>query len=203
MSEFFFRNIDDPDAIYTPIQDSKTPGTLDESIVRKYSRNYKFYHLTLQNLFDEGVVTRKNLREYYTFSVVRDPIDRQKSFYYFFKKFKTPHLPASVEEYKKWAPRGYFFEDGNESTQRSYLEVDGRIFGEFWLYENIEKHIENFMKKIGVSITYEMPRFKNMFRKKRDEEIQFDEQALNAMTEIFQCDFDLYSKLKRRQHDTN
>ena len=52
LSDFFIRNVDDPDAIYTEVEDSGLVGTLSEDIVSRY-RPYAFYHFTVQQLINE------------------------------------------------------------------------------------------------------------------------------------------------------
>ena len=64
LSDFFIRNIDDPDAIYTEVEDSGLVGTLSEEIVSRY-RPYAFYHFTVQQLINEGVLTEEQAREKY------------------------------------------------------------------------------------------------------------------------------------------
>ena len=55
LSDFFIRNIQDDEAIYTEVEDSNLPGTLDEAIVSKY-RPYAFYHFTLNQLIGSPLV---------------------------------------------------------------------------------------------------------------------------------------------------
>ena len=74
LSDFFIRNVDDPNAIYTEVEDSKLPGTLNEAIVGKY-RPYAFYHFTLNQLIDENIITEQQAREYDVFALLRNPVD--------------------------------------------------------------------------------------------------------------------------------
>ena len=85
LSEFLIKKIDDPDAIYTEIDDSGIPGTLNEHIVNR-NRPFKYFHFTLNDLIREGVITPDIIMNYRCISVLRNPVDRQKSFYYFMKK---------------------------------------------------------------------------------------------------------------------
>lgn len=204
LSEFFIKNIPDPSAVYTPVEDSKLPGTLNSGIIKKYKDNYKFYHFTLEDLIRENIITSQQALEYKSFAVLRDPIDRQKSFYYFYKKWKNKARPASLKEYKQWAPDGTFKNEPNSAIRQiDFLSLDGKIVGEYWLYENLDYELNKFMNSINVQISYPLPNHKNNFRKNRDNEIVFDEDALRKIENTFKDDFNLYNGLKEKAHETN
>ena len=197
LSEFLVKNIDDPDAIYTEIDDTRIKGTVDQSIVNR-NRPFKYFHFSLEDLVREGVITPDIIKNYRCISVLRDPIDRQKSFYYFMKKWWSPNSPASLQEYKSFSPDGYSLrkEYNTMLKQTDLLMFNGKIQGEFWLYENLNNHVESFMKDIGVEIKYPMPRHKAGFRKDRDNEIVFDREVISKLENYFALDFELYNELK-------
>lgn len=196
LSDFFIRNIDDPNAIYTEVEDSNLPGTLDESIVSKY-RPYAFYHFTLDQLIAEGVITEEQAREYNCFALLRDPVDRAKSFYYFYKKFRSPHLLASLDEYKTWTRNGVFDNDANSAIrQTDLLKIKGKPVGRYWLYEELEKELFDLMYGLKIEVKHPLPKHKTDSRKKRKDEIVFDEISLERMRNHFEEDFNLYEKLK-------
>lgn len=194
LSDFFIRNIPDPDAIYTEVEDAKIPGTLSESIVGKY-RPYAFYHFTVQQLIDEGVLTEQQARDYYSFALLRNPLDRQKSFYYFYKKFRSPGTPPSLEEYKSWTRGGVFDNDANAAiVQTDLLKIRGEQTGDYWLYENLDTNLQHFMKHLGLPCP-PLPQHKTDTRKNRDNEIVFDEVSYNEIKEHFANDFYMYDEL--------
>ena len=197
LSDFFIRNIDDPDAIYTEVEDSNLPGTLDESIVSKY-RPYAFYHFTLDQLIAEGVITEQQAREYNCFALLRDPVDRSKSLYYFYKKFISPNYPDSLEEYKAWTgSTGVFRNDPNSGIQQtSLLKIKGEPVGRYWLYEDLEKELFDLMYNLKIGINHPLPKHKTDTRKHRNSEIEFDEASLEIIKTAFKEDFELYEKLK-------
>lgn len=197
LSEFLVKNIDDPDAIYTEIDDTNIPGTLDPAVVDR-NRPFKYFHFSLEDLLREGVITPDIIKNYRCISVLRDPVDRQKSFYYFMKKWWAPNTGGSLQEYKSFSPDGYSLrkEPNTMLKQTDLLKYNGEICGEFWLYENLNDHVEAFMKDIGVEIKYPMPRHKAGFRKNRDNEIEFDNEVITKLQNHFTDDFRIYSKLK-------
>ena len=199
LSDFFIRNIDDPDAIYTEVEDSNLPGTLDESIVSRY-RPYAFYHFTLEQLIAEDVLTKEQALEYDCFALLRDPIERAKSFYYFYKKFRSPGREASLAEYKSWTHNGVFNNDPNSGiVQADLLSLDGKIVGKYWLYENLEKELSNFMFHRRLRIDHPLPRHKTDTRKVKKNEIEFDEQSINELRTHFRKDFELYEALRNKK----
>ena len=203
LSEFLIKNIDDPDAIYTEIDDSGIPGTLNEHIVNR-NRPFKYFHFTLNDLIREGVITPDIIMNYRCISVLRNPVDRQKSFYYFMKKFWAPNTVATLEEYKRFSPDGYSLrrEYNTMLKQTDLLMYEGKLRGEFWLYENLETELYKLMKDLNIEVwpaegKYPLQRHKSGFRKDRHAEIEFDDEVMNSLRNHFKLDFETYEKLSR------
>ena len=196
LSEFFIKNIPDPDAIYTPVEDSDIPATLSKSIIDKYKIHFKYYHFTLQDLVDNRIITPMAAIQYKSIAVVRDPVDRQKSFYYFYKRWKNKNVPPSVEEYNSWTTRGSFIGEPNSGIlQSDILKYDGEIRGEYWLYENINNDLSALMRELNIQVTHMLTQHKNDFRKNRDNEISFDDKAIDNILKYFGDDVTLYNEL--------
>lgn len=196
LSDFFIRNIQDDEAIYTEVEDSNLPGTLDEAIVSKY-RPYAFYHFTLNQLIDEGVITKEQVSEYDIFALLRNPVDRAKSFYYFYRKWKAHGTDPSLEQYRQWTENGCFRGEPNSGiVQSSLLKLGNKDVGRFWLYEDLEKELSNFMFNRRLRIDHPLPKHKTDSRKDKSDEIEFEEQDIQAMRLTFKEDFELYNKIK-------
>ena len=196
LSEFFIKNIPDHDAIYTPVEDSNILGTLNKDIINKYKSHYKYYHFTLQDLVDNRIITPMAAIEYKKIAVIRNPIDRQKSFYYFYRKWKAPGTPPSIEQYKAWTHNGAFIGEPNSAIlQSDILKFNNEIHGDYWLYQNFHNDLSKLMRELNLSVTHVLPQHKNDFRKNRDNEIVFDEQAVNTLRTAFGADMDLYNEL--------
>jgi len=204
LSEFFIKNIPDPSAIYTPVEDSKLKGTLDGNIITKYKSDFKYYHFTLQDLINEKIITEEQARTYKKIAVLRNPIDRQKSFYYFYRKWKSRGVPASLKQYKEFAPKGFFENEPNsEILQTDFLTLNNEIIGTYWLYENINDSILTLMKNINIEIKHPLPNHKSNFRKNRNDEITFDQDSIDKLLTIFEKDFKLYYDLKEKTYESN
>lgn len=204
LSEFFIKNIPDPNSIYTPVEDSKLKGTLDGNIIKKYKRDFKYYHFTLQDLIDEKLITEEQARTYKNIAVLRNPVDRQKSFYYFYRKWKSRGVPASLEQYNQWTPNGFFENEPNSGIrQTDFLTLSNEIIGTYWLYESINDNISELMKSLNLEIKHPLPNHKSDFRKNRNNEITFDQNSMDKLLTVFEKDFKLYYELKEKACETN
>jgi hypothetical protein len=196
LSEFFIKNIPDPDAIYTPVEDSGIGGTLSEKVMDKYKLYFAYYHFTLQDLVDNNIITLQQALEYRSIAVIRNPVDRQKSFYYFYKRWKQAGSESSLAQYKAWTPQGFFRGEPNSSIlQSSILEYNGEIKGDYWLYPNIGNELSKLMRELNLQTTHPLPNHKNDFRTNRDDEIVFDKEALDVLSRHFGADIELYNGL--------
>ena len=197
LSEFLIKNIPDPSAIYTPVEDSNILGTLDGNIVKKYIKDFKYYHLTIEDLIRENIVTEQQARTYKVISVLRDPVDRQKSFLYFYAKWKARGKPVDLALYKRLAPNGTFRDEPNSSlVQSDFSKLGKEYIGQYWLYENINKCISDLMQELSLVITHPLPNHKSNFRKNKGDEIVFDAHCLDQLKTVFKKDFELYNGLK-------
>ena len=204
LSEWFIKNIPDSQAIYTPVEDSKIPGTLDASLINKYKLDFKYYHFTIQDLVRENVITEHQAKTYRVISVLREPVDRQKSLFYFYSKWKARNKPLDLKLYKALAPNGQFLGEPNSAIkQTDLLKLNNELIGEFWLYENIENHLSELVNSLNIEVKSPLPRHKATFRKNRDNEIQFDSTSLETLKSVFKKDFEIYNALKEKSHVSN
>jgi hypothetical protein len=203
LMEFFVKNIPDPHAIYGPIEDTENPGTVSQQVLNKYKADYKIYHLTIKDLLDSEIITEHQLNTYYNFAVLRDPIDRQKSFYYFFRKWRSAKGAGSLEEYKSYVnEKGWFKNEPNSAIkQTDFLTLYSELRGEYWLYEQLNDRLVEFMNKLNIDITHPLQDFKSTFRNDRTSEFRFDRGAVTTMADYFREDFNLYSKIKVDEYD--
>ena len=259
LSDFFIKNIDDPSAVYTDVPDSNTKGTVPFDVIRKYLP-HNHYHMGISHLIHEGLLTEAQAREYNVFSVLRDPLDRAKSFYYFYRKWRDVGTPASIEQYRRWTlPIVYakdlvpyktyvidilrdtdfrkcgaaineegkpfiatcqgtgsgqtievmdkdgnptkpisamFNNDYNSAIQQVALSVhDNQFYGNFWLYENIDNNLQQFMTSLGIDVKYPLQRYKSGSRPKRTDEIILGEEDIINIERTFSADVEMYKRL--------
>ena len=199
LSDFFVKNIDDPNAIYTPIDDTRNLGkNLPNNILRKYDK-FSWAHLTLENIVEEGMIEEKDLHLYKKIAVLREPLDRELSLYYHYKKFNELKLargnPPNIAEYRSITKNGHFETVNGAKKQSDFLKFKNEIVGTYILYENLEDSIKKFMKEIGADIKYPLPRHKSDARPNVDH-FTFENADIERIKSYFYEDFVLYEKLK-------
>ena len=200
LSDFFVKNIDDPNAIYTPVDDTRNPGkNLPRDIFTKYDK-FSWAHLQLQDVVDYGLLDKGELKNYKKIAVIRNPVDRQLSLYYHFKNKNElgckRHEPASLLEYRSVTQNGHFQEVNGAKKQADFLKYDNKIIGTYILYENLQEFLKQFMNDIGLIIKYPLPNHKSHARPKVDD-FKFELEDVKKIKEYFKEDFELYEKLKK------
>jgi|TARA_R110000744_G_scaffold76776_2_gene151967 hypothetical protein len=199
ITEFLIKNIADPEAIHSGVDDSKIKSTLvSKAPIRKLVMANKYVHYTLQDIVDDGFIKAEDLSTYKIYAVIRNPVDRQKSMYWFRKKWqKVP--PGSLQDYKnitigncemKLSPT-----TGEE--QVSFMKYNNKSYGTFWLFENIDKELNNLMSSLGLNIKHDLPNHKSGNRKK--DEFEFDKEVLNSLRAHYNNDFAMYKDLRIKQ----
>ena len=136
---------------------------------------------------------------------MRDPIDRQMSFYYFFKKWTANFKrPGNLSEYKAMAPEGYFlFHPLSQLQQSNMLDFNCKTVGTYWLYENLERELYKFMDELGIEIKHPLPKHKSDTRSFRPKnEFYFDKDAVDKIKKVFPYDFEIYTKLKKEEYES-
>jgi hypothetical protein len=196
LSEFFIRNIDDPDAIYTEVDDIKLPArNLPHGIKEKYKQDYAYFHLTLDQIYDEGLITADQIRSYKIIAIMREPIDRHLSFYHFYRKWESKGKP-SKKELEQMAGGGYFTKHKNSMIPQSdFLTFRGELVGEYIPYDNFEPRVNEILTDMGIEVKHPMPKHKSGFRKSPSFDL-IDEAMQRAIKNRFSRDFEIYRSLK-------
>lgn len=199
LSEFFIRNLNDPDAIHTPVDDTNIKEkNLPKGLMQKYKDDFGYFHLTLQQIYEEGILTEEQIREYRIVAIMREPIDRHLSFYHFYRKWEGRGQPSS-NELERMSKDGYFHKHKNSKIlQSDFLKLQGEVVGEYLPYDDFEAKVMNIMSDLGVDVKHQLPKHKSGFRKTSDNGLMSDK-VLSAIKQHFKEDFDLYEAI----HETN
>ena len=203
VSDFLVENLKDPNAIYTHVDDTEPPKlakNVPESIFFKYD-NFSWSHLTLEDIVKEGFVRENDLYEYRKIAVIREPLDRQLSFYYHFKSKNQlglqPHSPPSILEYRSVTKNGYFEKVNAKKKQSDFLKYKNRYIGTYILYENLEDSLKKLMEEMQINITYDLPKHKSSARP-NDNHLKLGNEDIIKMKSYFNDDFKLYERIKNR-----
>lgn len=200
LATFFIKGYTDKHDIYTGVGDAGIKSkNVPEKVLNKYREGYRFIHLTLQELVDNNLVSEEKLQDKRCIGVIREPLDRQLSLY-FFKRRSRPGS-ASPAEFREMFSRGFCAGDtNNQFLQTDYLTVNGQNYGEYWLYDDLTSRLNMFIKETPPDRLIDLPTYKSKMRKTLDKEElieqYYDQKTLDAVKKYYEKDFELYGQLK-------
>lgn len=193
LAQWLIMNYTDKDDIYTEVNDGGIPHR-GVNFMRKYHKDSHFIHMRLQELFDEGVVHKGHLKDYETIAVIRNPLERQLSLFFFLSRLHG--YQPTVEKFRKDFAGGCHMEDtNNQILQTDYTTVNGVDHGTWWVYENIESHVREFEKKHGKAKSI-LGKLKAGITPLDKINEFYDDKTRRAVYEYYQKDFNLYEALK-------
>jgi len=171
---------------FSGIRENKIP----KDLIRKYAFQYRHVHLTLQEILDEKVITQSEAESMKKIAVIRNPLHRQLSLYFFLVKNRGK-TAASPEQFREWFKNGCHYSDvNNKPTQSDYVKLDNVIAPnvEFWKYEDIQKNV-------SVKLEYINSGFKP--NKDIDKLVAeyYDNKTKQAVLEYYHEDMEIYKEL--------
>lgn len=195
LATFFVKNCCGPNAKFTGIGDARIQSqNINNAIINKYRRQYRFIHLTLQEIVENGVMTDEEARQRETIGVIRHPLDRQLSLYF----FKRRKQETSVSDFRQYMAEGFDKTDGsNHILQSEYLTLNGMTVGQYWPYERLNEYLKFFMARHKIEPKFDLPNFKSNFRKTALVDEYYDKGTRRAVEDYFQKDIELYEGLMR------
>ena len=198
LATFFIENCASPNDKYTGIGDAKiNTQNIPNHIITKYKEQYRFIHLTLNELILENIISEQSAREKRVIGVLRDPIERQLSL--FFYKHRTAKSLATPEKFRSEFRSGYHATDkSNHILQTDYTKIGEEQRGEFWLYDNLECHLNNYVKENNIEVKSDLKSFKSNFKPRNENLIQeyYDTKTMDAVKEYYARDIELHEELK-------
>jgi len=204
LATFLYKSYHSKEIKATPIGDGGVPSTnIPSKLITDY-KGYRYIHLRLQDLINENIVTEDEARSKKVITVIREPFDRQLSLYFF--KAKNQRIKPTPDDFRKKFYNGYCEGDANNVfTQRNYSTINNEDVGEHWLYENLNKHIEEFTSKYPPRNKVQLPSYKRSNRGDKQKLIDeyYDEHTKQMVLEYYKEDFELYERLKNAdKHST-
>lgn len=190
LASFFVNNLCSKDDIYTRINDNRTPDVnVPPSLIAKYKKDYRFIHLTLNELIDNQLITAEKARSMKVITVIRNPMDRQLSLFFWKNRHGTP------EQFQKQFANGYHNTDlSNKITQYQYGCINDQHIAECWLYENLDYHVKQFLKEIDrQDISVNLPKHKSNIT--RNDNQYWNDQTRSSIVKYFNDDIQLYNRL--------
>jgi hypothetical protein len=194
LATFFVKNYCNTNDKWTAVGDSglKTNNVSPE-VVAKHRKQYRFIHLTLNEIIQEGIVTEADARSKRVIGVIRNPLERQLSLYFFLNRQSAG--TATVSQFRSIMQKGFYESDGsNHILQTDYLKIGDESVGEFWKYENLNEHLEKFVQEQKYKPAYPLNSYKANFKPKNIDLINeyYDAATRKAVEEYFAKDFEAY-----------
>lgn len=196
LAQFFIQNFCDVNDKWTEVNDCGIPShNVDPRLLKKYQLNYRFIHLTLDELFRNNVVGPSELASKRVISVIRDPLMRQLSLYFFLRRGRE----KSVSEFR------YLFKEGrhesdpsNRILQTDYARVGGVDYGDWWLYNKLDRYVDAFAKQHNVLPQNDLQKFKSGFTPKDADLIDqyYDQKTMDAVKRYYEKDFEKIIELE-------
>jgi hypothetical protein len=201
ITEYLIRNIPDHEAVHSGVDDVAMKSTLGKNPIRRPIMANKYVHYTLQDIVKDGFIKENQLKDYTIFGVIRDPVDRQMSMYYFRKKWDRKTKP-SLQDYKNITINNCAMKINPDATgkiQTDFLTYKGQPYGKFLLFDNIEEELDKFMKARSMPTGFKLPKHKSGNRKPKQSEIVFDDEVLNSIKMHYTKDYIMYNQLKEQK----
>lgn len=196
LAHFFVKNCCNQRDIYTEVNDAGIANNnVPHNIVLKYKNQYRFIHLTLQEIIDNGLINKSDAIKSTNIGVIRNPFDRQLSLYFFLNRKTGNNSPDQFREHFK---NGYHYKDGsNHILQTNYLTVDGDDRGEWWSYDNLDQHINGFIKRNNISVNTDLQQFKSEMKPKNATlfDQYYDQNTISAVRKYYEKDFEKYFEI--------
>jgi len=203
IQEFLIRNLDDPEALYTPLHwgSEQIKSSIPESVINSF-RPYNFNYLTLEDLARQAVLSPVKFHEYYMFQVLRDPLDRQRSTYSSIKNSWSPDTEPSANEYDELSAGGINFKGAPGATlkQSNVFKYEDKNYGNIWLYEDLNAHLEEFTDKYNISVTHPLEKRKSS---NRDTHFNLNHTAVSHIANCFEEDFAMYTKIRKTAYESH
>lgn len=202
LAEFFVRNFCGPQDKYTEVNDCGIRShNVPPQLIQKYRDRYRFIHLTLQELIDNNIITREDAYKKQNIGVIRNPLDRQLSLYFFLKKRKN----VSPAEFRKLFENGCHVTDtSNLILQTDYVSIDREDVGTWWSYESVGEKLEQFVKNKSVNVQKGLQKYKSNIRPKKNDlfEQYYDQKTIDAVRRYYEKDFEKYYELTGKNYET-
>lgn len=184
---------DGKDDAYTGIGDSNIrTKNISQDIIAKYRYQYRFIHLPLQNIVDEGIVSREKIDTMKVFGIIRHPLERQLSLYFF--RMRQNKSGISPHDFQTVMSEGYHRDDASNSTlQTDHTMLDNNQKSIFWLYDDLLSDMARHLNK-----PIDLKTYKSQFTPDKNDLISeyYNKKTENAVLNYFEADMIEYERLK-------
>jgi hypothetical protein len=131
--------------------------------------------------------------------VVRHPFERQLSLYFY--RIRTGiygHKKPSIQEFRSKIIEGVLQDKPQQmQSQSSFLQYKGKTVGDYWLCDNIDKHLYDFCELQSIPIKVPLKNINvSPGNKKELVDIFYTPELKTQVRNKYYEDFELYERLK-------
>lgn len=184
---------------YTGVGDSGiTKQNVPDGIISKYRIGYRFIHLTLNELVQNKLITEEKIRNMKVYGVIREPLDRQLSLYFFKKRSRANYNP---DDFRMLFQNGYCESDqNNRILQSEYCKLGTEDVGHYWLYDKLNEALNQFKQIFPPQNDIGVPTYKSSLRQSYNKQDlideYYDQKTKDAVLKYYEKDFELYERLR-------
>jgi hypothetical protein len=134
--------------------------------------------------------------------VIRHPVERVISLFLYREKQKFSNEPKlTVYDFRKLVTEHGYLPDRpwHNQLQTSFLEYEGKQIGKWWLFDNIQKHIDEFVEENNINVKYPLEWKNKSIRGHLTKDYIhtfYDAASLSAVNKYYEKDIELYERLK-------
>lgn len=144
-------------------------------------------HSTVQCAVDAGLLMH-DISEYSVYGVLRNPIDRFKSFWSMTKVIEGNDIVENFDVFKAYM-RMFV-----SKPQVTWLKHNGELINKLFLYENVPALVSEIALKYGVTDT---DNFNNYNFRSYEKQHEIPAKVLSYLEFYWEEDFELYANLKK------
>ena len=191
---FFIDNVVQPEDSYSYYFDEyNRPNT--QNMPDEHARHS---HMDVTYAIDNGLLDPSET----IVGVIRNPIERVVSLFLYREKQKSRlKKPATIDDFRRLVKVHGYLPDRpwQNQLQSSFLTYQGKEIGKWWLFDNIQNHIDEFVEENNIKVTFPLG-WKNRSLghslTKDYMNLFYDEETLSAVNKYYQKDIELYEGLK-------
>jgi len=167
----------------------------------KANASLTFGHISLDSLFEGGLVKERDVSDSHFFAVLRDPYERFSSIYNYYQStgaFRRYHLSPSVSEVLDMLEKGHYPKVGLYhhvtfsmfNPQSSWIPKDRKVT--FFRQDKLQEDINRYFSDLGENVTIRIDRLNSNVV-----EIDLSQDERKRIKALYRIDFELIESVNQ------
>jgi hypothetical protein len=189
---FFIDNVVQPEDSYSEYYE-------DENT--RWSQNMAHHHASHSHMdvtyaVDNGLLDKTET----IVGVLREPVERVLSLYLYRVKQGLVQSPG-IADFRRSVSVGFYPDrPWQNQLQSSFLTYEGKQLGQWWLFDNIDHHINDFVDTYGIDVKRPLLTQNKSIKNHDTKEYLstfYDADTLRAVTKYYEQDIELYHRMRK------